>query len=76
MANLFARGGGAGQKKSTDVFAVGERGAILHHLDQAAIIPHVAETESRKFPYEAHHRDSSCLTGHLILHMVESVEDQ
>ena len=53
MANLFTRGGGAGQqKKPTEAFAVGDRGAILHHLDQAAIIPHVAESENRKYPYE------------------------
>ena len=53
MANLFTRAGGAGlQKKTAEVFAIGDRAAILHHLDQAAIIPHVAESESRKFPYE------------------------
>lgn len=52
MANLFNRAGGPGQKKTAEVFAVGDRAAILHHLDQAAIIPHVAESENRKFPYE------------------------
>ena len=53
MANLFTRAGGPGQQKKTaEVFAVGDRAAILHHLDQAAIIPHVAESENRKFPYE------------------------
>lgn len=54
MANLFSRsaGSGATRKHSDEVFAVGDRGAILHHLDQAAIIPHVAESEHRKYPYE------------------------
>ena len=51
MANLFTRGPGQ-QKKTAEVFAVGDRGAILHHLDQAAIIPHVVESENRKIPYE------------------------
>ena len=49
MAGLFQRGGGATHR---DAFALGERGAILHHLDQAAIIPHVAESEARKAPFE------------------------
>lgn len=53
MANLFTRGPGQ-QKKTAEVFAVGDRAAILHHLDQAAIIPHVAESENRKLPYEVH----------------------
>lgn len=49
MANLFARGGNAAHR---DAFALGERGNILHHLEQAAIIPHVAESESKKAPFE------------------------
>ena len=49
MAGLFQRGGAATHR---DAFALGERGAILHHLDQAAIIPHVAESEARKAPFE------------------------
>ena len=50
MANLFQRGASGPHR---DAFALGERGNILHHLDQAAIIPHVAESESRKAPFEA-----------------------
>lgn len=61
MANLFTRVGGPGQKKSPDVFAVGDRAAILHHLDQAAIIPHIAEGENRKYPYEVS-RDSEAIS--------------
>ena len=49
MANLFQRGASGAHR---DAFALGERGNILHHLDQAAIIPHVAESESRKAPFE------------------------
>lgn len=50
MANLFQRGGAGAPHR--DAFALGERGNILHHLDQAAIIPHVAESESKKAPFE------------------------
>lgn len=49
MANLFARGANAAHR---DAFALGDRGNILHHLEQAAIIPHVAESESKKVPFE------------------------
>ncbi|CAL5229904.1 g13324 [Coccomyxa viridis] len=49
MANLFQRGASGAHR---DAFALGERGNILHHLDQAAIIPHVAEAESKKAPFE------------------------
>jgi hypothetical protein len=57
VAGLFARGGGganaaAARDGSGGAFALGERGNILHHLDQAAIIPHVAEAESKKAPPE------------------------
>ncbi len=49
-ANLFARAGANNRK--ADPFVLGDRGAILHHLDQAALIPRVAETEGRRFPIE------------------------
>ncbi|KAK9786909.1 hypothetical protein WJX73_004682 [Symbiochloris irregularis] len=49
-ANLFARAGASG--KRTDPFVLGDRAALLHHLDQAALIPRVAETEGRRFPIE------------------------
>ena len=49
-ANLFARTGASSRR--ADPFALGERAAILHHLDQAALIPRVAETEGRRFPIE------------------------
>ena len=35
-----------------DAFALGERGALLHHLDQPAVIPHVAQSEGRRLPLE------------------------
>ena len=54
MANLFQRGASGAHR---DAFALGERGNILHHLDQAAIIPHVAESESKKAPFEVHTQD-------------------
>ena len=56
MANLFQRGASGAHR---DAFALGERGNILHHLDQAAIIPHVAESESRKAPFEVRLRCAS-----------------
>lgn len=33
-------------------FELGERAAVLHQVDQPAIIPHLAEVEGKKFPYE------------------------
>jgi hypothetical protein len=33
-------------------FELGERAAVLYQLDQPAIVPHVAEVEGKKFPYE------------------------
>ena len=42
-----SKDGPAPRKHSIDVFAVGNRAAILHHLDQAAIIPHAAERGSQ-----------------------------
>lgn len=33
-------------------FSLGERAAVLDQLDKPAIIPHMAEFEGRKFPYE------------------------
>lgn len=57
-ANLFARAG-AGSRK-LDPFGLGDRAAILHHLDQAALIPRVAETEGRRFPIEV-----GCLKGEI-----------
>jgi len=45
VANLFARAGGGVPAARRDAFALGERGAILHHLDQAPLIPHVVEAE-------------------------------
>ena len=52
VANLLARAGGGTQAARHDAFALGDRGAILHHLDQAALIPHVVEAEGRKAPVE------------------------
>ena len=47
------------------MFAVGNRAAILHHLDQAAIIPHVAESEGRKCPFEVRDNFSAPPPGNL-----------
>lgn len=33
-------------------FSLGERAAVLEQLDKPAIIPHMAEFEGKKFPYE------------------------
>ena len=38
--------------RRNDAFALGERGALLHHLDQPAVIPHVAQSEGRRLPLE------------------------
>jgi len=50
MLSLFGKSTGDGTR--ADVFAVGDRANILLHLDAAALIPHVAEAERRKFPAE------------------------
>lgn len=49
-ANLFARAGATSRR--ADPFVLGDRAALLHHLDQAALIPRVAESEGRRFPIE------------------------
>ena len=51
MMALFQRAAAGGQDRQ-DVFVLGDRAAILHHLDQPAIIPHVAESEHKKFSFE------------------------
>ena len=53
MMGFFQRAATGGQDRA-DAFALGERASILHHLDQPAIIPHVAESENKKFTYEVH----------------------
>ena len=50
MSSLFSKGAATPARR--DIFALGDRGAILHHLDQPAIIPHVAESEGKKYTYE------------------------
>jgi hypothetical protein len=52
VANLFARATTSAAARRGEAFSLGERAAILHHLDQAALIPHVAKSEGKKFPYE------------------------
>lgn len=52
VANLWARAGGGPASVKLEAFALGERGALLHHLDQAALLPHVAESEGKRFPFE------------------------
>ena len=60
---LFQRAA-TGSQERQDVFVLGDRAGILHHLDQPAIIPHVAESENRKFSFEVLLRFNSsfCLT--------------
>ncbi|KAK9838884.1 hypothetical protein WJX74_005159 [Apatococcus lobatus] len=53
MMAMFAKGlAAAAVRDRSDAFQLGERAAVLSHLDQAAIIPHVATAEGHKFPYE------------------------
>ncbi len=51
MMALFQRTATGGQDRQ-DVFVLADRASILHHLDQPAIIPHVAESENKKFSFE------------------------
>ncbi|XP_024313726.1 vacuolar protein sorting-associated protein 52 A isoform X3 [Brachypodium distachyon] len=39
-------------KARSSVFALGERINILKDIDQPALIPHIAEAKSQKYPYE------------------------
>jgi len=39
-------------KTRSSVFALGERINILKEIDQPALIPHIAEAKSQKYPYE------------------------
>lgn len=53
MMAMFAKGlAAAAVRDKSDAFQLGERAAVLSHLEQAAIIPHVATAEGHKFPYE------------------------
>jgi hypothetical protein len=37
-------------------FALGERGGVLAQVDQSPIIPHMADMEGKRFPYEVRRR--------------------
>ncbi|KAK6940405.1 Vps52 [Dillenia turbinata] len=50
-SSLFSRGREPLKNRSA-VFALGERINILKELDQPALIPHIAEASSLKYPYE------------------------
>ncbi|KAF8728994.1 hypothetical protein HU200_018302 [Digitaria exilis] len=39
-------------KTRSSVFALGERINVLKEIDQPALIPHIAEAKSQKYPYE------------------------
>uniref|UniRef100_A0A0E0KF32 Vacuolar protein sorting-associated protein 52 A n=1 Tax=Oryza punctata TaxID=4537 RepID=A0A0E0KF32_ORYPU len=39
-------------KSRSSVFALGERINVLKEIDQPALIPHIAEAKSQKYPYE------------------------
>ncbi|XP_010263753.1 PREDICTED: vacuolar protein sorting-associated protein 52 A-like isoform X2 [Nelumbo nucifera] len=49
--SLFSRGREPLKNRSA-VFALGERINILKEIDQPALIPHIAEASSLKYPYE------------------------
>lgn len=49
--SLFSRGKEPLKNRSA-VFALGERMNILKEIDQPALIPHIAEASSLKYPYE------------------------
>ncbi|ERN07272.1 vacuolar protein sorting-associated protein 52 A isoform X1 [Amborella trichopoda] len=49
--SLFSRGREPLKNRSA-VFALGERHNILKEIDQPALIPHIAEASSQKYPYE------------------------
>ncbi|KAG2482867.1 hypothetical protein HYH03_018212 [Edaphochlamys debaryana] len=51
LGGLF--GGKSAARPTTEAtFSLGDRAAVLDQLDKPAIIPHMAEYEGRKFPYE------------------------
>lgn len=50
-AGLFSRGKEQLKNRSA-VFALGDRIKILKEIDQPALIPHIAEASSFKYPYE------------------------
>ncbi|XP_052200903.1 vacuolar protein sorting-associated protein 52 A isoform X2 [Diospyros lotus] len=50
-AGLFSLGREPLKNRSA-VFALGERINILKEIDEPALIPHIAEASSRKYPYE------------------------
>ncbi|XP_042477928.1 vacuolar protein sorting-associated protein 52 A-like [Macadamia integrifolia] len=50
-AGLFSRGREPLKNRSA-VFALGDRINILKEIDQPALIPHIAEASSQKYPYE------------------------
>lgn len=64
VMGFFQRATTGGQDRA-DAFALGDRASILHHLDQPAIIPHVAESENKKFTFEVR---LSCIS--LPLHLL------
>jgi hypothetical protein len=39
-------------KNRAAVFALGDRALVLKEVDEAAIIPHIAEASGHKYPYE------------------------
>jgi hypothetical protein len=41
-----------GRATSEHTFELGDRASVLFQVDQPAIIPHVAEVEGKRFPYE------------------------
>ncbi|XP_074316075.1 vacuolar protein sorting-associated protein 52 A-like isoform X1 [Silene latifolia] len=60
LIGIEAGGGGTGLfstrreplKNRSSVFALGDRINILKEIDQPALIPHIAEASSQKYPYE------------------------
>ncbi len=58
VMGLFGRGGADAK---AELWALGERAAILLHLDAAALIPHVLAARSTKLHIEA--RAAGCYFG-------------
>ena len=47
-----ALGGAGGGRSSDRPLRMGARGLLLRKVDQPAVVPHIAESEGKKFPYE------------------------
>lgn len=54
LGSLFQRGGGGGAAGGrADVYALRDRAGVLAQLEAPPLVLHVAESQHRKFPFEA-----------------------